>query len=422
MWPEAKISRGSKESSYMAVTKGEGLLSALFYRNYRYLWASTLGVATVASVEQVVLGWLVLELTNSPALVGVVAACRFAGMGLAPFGGALADRFNRRRILLLMQVAGILYALTFVTLYYTSLLQTWHIFALALFIGVVRGFDNTTRTAGVADTVESRHWTSAVGLLLVSMSITVVIGSLTAGYLFKAIGPGGCFAVMAGAFLFAGLMLFPIGFVVKVKAASQESVWKSVLTGARYIIDDKGLSALMLLATIANLFAFPCTIGIMPVFARDVLHLGSDGLGWLIAAEGVGGLIGALFISSLGKFRHKGWFLIAAMLAWPLLLGIFSLLRLLYISLALLVIAGIARVTAMGFIQVLLLAWSSEEVRGRVMGVRVFVIIMLMVGNLLSGAGASLWGSAIVFQVNALLCIVTTVFTIVWAPVLYRRQ
>ena len=92
------------------------------------------------------------------------------------------------------------------------------------------------------------------------------------------------------------------------------------------------------------------------------------------------------------------------------------------ISLALLVIAGIARGMAMAFIQILLLVWSAEEFRGRVMGVRMFVIIMLMVGNLLSGAGASLWGSATVFQVNALLCILTTVFIAIWAPSLHWRQ
>ena len=405
----------------MTIYKQEGLFSALYYLNYRYLCLSTLGTATVVAVEQVVLGWFILQLTNSPSLVGAIAAVRFTGMGLAPLGGALADRFNRRNILFILQCGGMVYASILMLLYYTGWLQVWHVFAVALFSGVVRGFDHTTRQTIIPDLTEGRYLTSATGLIMVSQGLTAVIGALASGYLFEIAGAGGCFAVMTTAFLFAGVALLPIQPGGEKRIAAKQSVWQSTAEGARYITRDRGLSALILLAAIANLCAFPCTIGIMAVFARDVLHIGADGLGLIMAAEGLGGLVGALFLSSLGGFRHKGWLLVGVALAWPGLLAAFSFFRAMPVALTVIAIAGIARGMDMALIQLLLFAWSEAGLRGRVMGVRMFVIITLMFGNFLSGLGAAEWGSANVMLVNASAGILTTLATIFWAPHLYRR-
>lgn len=407
----------------MTVSLRKGPFEALFYRNYRYLWLSTLGTTLVQSMEIVILGWLTLELTNSPSLVGAVAAVRFAGMGLAPLGGVLADRFNRRDLLMLMQGGGILYAGISTLLYYTGLLQVWHLFALGLFSGAFRGVDLTTRQTMVPDVVESRHLTSAIGLLQVSQGLTAVVGALTGGYLYEIVGAGGCFALITGAFLFSGIVLTPIRLAGGTSLVAKESVWKSLAEGTRYIANDRSLSALMLLAAIANLFAFPCTVGVMAVFARDVLHVSSEGLGFLVAAEGLGGLLGSLFLSSLGQFNHKGWLLGAVAVAWPGMLAILSLSNTLPAALFVIAVAGIARGLDMALIQLLLLVWSDAGVRGRVMGVRMFVIIMLTFGNFLSGLGAAEWGAATIILFNALASMLTTLATVLWAPhLLYRPE
>ena len=405
----------------MTIFGQAGVFGALSYRNYRYLWLSTLGTSTVVAVEQVVLGWFILQLTNSPAMVGGIAAARFAGMGLAPFGGALADRFNRRNILFVLQISGVLYTAIFILLYYTELLRIWHVFAVALFSGTVRGFDHTTRQTITPDLVESLHLTNAAGLIMVSQGLTAVIGALAGGYLFNFVGIGGCFAVMTGAFLFAGLALMPIHTKRERSVSLQTSVWRSMFEGGSYIVSDRGLSALILLAAIANLFAFPCTIGIMPVFARNVLHVSAEGLGLIMAAEGLGVLFGALIFSASGQFKYKGWLLVGVALAWPGLLAIFSLLNSMPMALVIIALAGVVRGMDMALIQILLLNWSDTALRGRVMGVRMFVIITLMIGNFLSGLGAEHWGSAMVMFVNASASILTTLATVVWAPDLHRR-
>lgn len=399
-----------------------GILAALRYRNYRFLWGSALGVTTAVSMEMVVLGWLVLELTDSPSLVGLVAACRFAGMALGPYFGALADRLDRRRLLIIVRVAGGIYTLILAVLYYLSLLEVWHIFVLALGGGVVRAFDFTTGNSTVPETVERHHLASAISLLLVAMGITRMIGPLIGGYLFEQTGAGACFAVMAGAYFLASLILSPMRLVSREKPLQQEPVWKSVTGGIQYVLGDRALFSLIILAAIANLFAFPVSMGIMPVVARDVFHVGSSGLGWLVAAEGLGGLIGALLVVPLGRFRHKGWVLILSMIIWPAFLGIFATSHLFSLSLLLLAASGVARGIAMAVIQLLLLSWSSQEVHGRVMGARMFAIVTLPLGNILSGAGAGFWGAATVITVNALACIFTTILTALWATQLRHRQ
>jgi len=207
-----------------AAPEPRGFLAAFRYSNYRYLWGSALGVSTAVSMELVVMGWLVLKLTDSPSLVGLVAACRFVGMLLGPFFGTILDRFDQRRILLTIRATGVIYTITLAALYYTSLLEVWHVFILAICGGIVRGFDQTTSHTIAASTVEKHNLASAVGMLVVGMSTTRMIAPLAGGYLYEQIGAGGCFAVMSAAYLFAFSLFFPMHPVTREKSEYQEPV------------------------------------------------------------------------------------------------------------------------------------------------------------------------------------------------------
>jgi predicted MFS family arabinose efflux permease len=160
----------------------------------------------------------------------------------------------------------------------------------------------------------------------------------------------------------------------------------------------------------------------MPVFARDLLHLEASGLGWLNAAVGLGGLIGALVASSLESFKHKGWLNIIALVAWSAFLVAFSSSRSFPISLVLLVFVGIFQILTFTIIQLLLFSWTAGEVRGRVIGVRSFAVVMAPVGSIFLGFGADLWGVATAIMISASACILATVLTALWAPELRQRQ
>ncbi len=167
---------------------------------------------------------------------------------------------------------------------------------------------------------------------------------------------------------------------------------------------------------------FPCTMVLMPVFARDVLNIGTSGLGWLLAAQGLGRFVGAFLTSASGKFKHKRWLLVGLMIASPVVLGIFAITRVFATSIGLIVLVGLSHGVAMALIHVLLLTWSSEEFRGRIMGVRMSVIVFEAIGSLIAGVLANLWGIATVMVVNALACVLAVIFTTVWAPELRQRQ
>lgn len=406
----------------VSVIEQRGPLSAFRYPNFRYLWSSNLGATIAVWMDLVVIGWLVLELTNSPALVGLAGACRFAGTGLGPFLGAIADRFNRKRILLIVRGAGMGYPLILALLYYFSLLQVWHIFILVFYGSFVMVFNMTTVNALAADVVERRSLTSAVGMIGVGMGITTILGPLVGGYLYAYAGVGGCFLIMAAAYLYSCIALVPMRFKASQKPDYSESVSRTVIVGITYVWNDRSLLTLMIFAAITNFFIFPCTMVLMPVFARDVLDIGTSSLGWLLAAQGLGRLVGAFLTSALGEFRHKGWLLVGLMIVSPILLGSFATTHVFSASVGLIVMVGLSQSVAMVLIQILLLTWSSEEFRGRVMGVRMFVIVFEAAGSLIAGALANLWGIATVMVVNAVACVFTVIFTTVWAPELRQRQ
>jgi MFS family permease len=206
------------------------------------------------------------------------------------------------------------------------------------------------------------------------------------------------------------------------RPTTQESMWESLVAGLRYIKKDRTLLALILLAALINLFIFPYWFTLMPIFARDILHTGASGYGQLMAAIGLGFAVGPLITASLPSSVNKGKLLIAVTFAWPVVLMIFAVSRLFPLSMVLLVFTGIVQGMAITLIQSLLLMWSSEEMRGRVSGARAFAIGTLPLGNLLTGAGASLWGAPTMLLINVSAAILITILVTIWASELLKRK
>jgi len=409
-------------SSSETSSKQYSFLAAFQYRDFRFLWGSQLGATIAFWMEMMVVGWLVLELTDSPALVGLAGACRFFGMGLGPLFGAVADRFDRKRTMLIVLLAGTVYPLIFIVLYFTSLLQVWHIFILVLFGSIVWGFNMTIVNALVADITEAHSLASTIGMLRVSMGLTSILGPLIGGYLYEYIGVALCFSIIAAAYLFACLMLLPMKSATKVQPTYGESLWRSVSNGIIYIKNDRALFALIIFAALANLFIFPSSMVLMPVFVREVLGVGVTSLGLLLAVQGAGRIVGAFITSTLGRLKHKNWLVIIVMIIWPAVFSIFATLREFHISLAIIAIVGVGQAIAMSLIQILLLMRSSEKFRGRVMGIRMFVILFEAVGSLIVGALAGLWGIATVMLASAVSCVLTATATSIWASELRQRS
>lgn len=404
------------------VPEKTGLLSAWQYSQYRLLLISSLGFYTGRWMETVVGAWLVLELTNSPFQVGLLGTCRFLAMLLGPFCGTISDRFNRRRILIMIQVVYATGALIIMMLFIASRLEVWHIFAFTIVGGISYTFDFSSRYAAAADIVKSQHLVAAVSLLNVSQGITSIFGPLLGGSLLGLIKVSGCFALITGSFLLSFLMLLPLKISVPAKPTAQESMWRGLVEGLVYIKKDKTLLALILIAALVNLFVFPYWFTLIPLFARDILNTGAGGYGQLMAAIGLGYTVGSLLTAALPDFINKGKLLIAVAIAWPAILIIFANSGMFALSLILLVFTGIAQGMTVTIIISLLLKWSSAEMRGRVTGIRAFAISTIVLGNLFTGAGAGLWGAPTMLVVSASTSILITIIITIWASELLRRK
>ncbi len=406
----------------MPVSKLRGPLAAYRYRDFRYIWGS--GVATYAgfSIEQVIVGWLILEMTNSPALVGLVATCRFAGFWFGPLWGIVADRFNRKYILIAATAASSVIMFILTALAYTQSIQIWHIFILMFLAGATRNLIQITGQSALPDIVDKRDLSSAVGMRMVAWGITLMTMPLAAGYLYEQIGAPGCFAAMAGINLVSCLLILPLRLTGGGKTGNGESLWRSLAEGVSHITRDKSLIGIMLLSAVANFFIWTCVVSILPVFTRDVLAVGAVELGWLTAAEGLGGLLGALLSSSLGSVNRKGWLPIIAMISWASLLIIFSSLRWLPLSLGLLIGIGICRSLTFSTFHILCLTWSPEVIRARVMGIYFFTVGSSPLGSLFLGIGADWWGSAMVIFISASISLGLTLIISLWASELRQRE
>ncbi len=397
------------------------LLAVWNYPQFRLLFVSSMGTFVGRWMETVVGAWLVLEMTDSPFLVGLLGTCRFVSMLLGPFCGTIADRFNRRKILITVQVVYAVSALIIMALFQTSHLEVWHLFLFTLVGGISYTFDYSTRHATAADIVKRHHVVAAISLLFVSQGSTTVLGPLLGGSLLEVIGASGCFALIAASFGLSFFSLLPMKIETPPLPAAREPMWQSLVAGFRYLGQDRALSALILIAALVNLFVFPYWFTLIPVFARDVLHTEVIGYSQLMAAIGLGNTVGPLLVAIMPDSIRRGRLLVAVTVVWPTMLVLFAFSRVFSVSLAILVVAGLNQGMCMALIQSLLLMRSTEDMRGRVSGARAFAVGTMPLGNLLTGAGAGFWGAPTMLLVNSAAAIVISIIIFAWASALHKR-
>ena len=333
----------------------QGFLAAWRYRDYRLLCVSTLGFHSAHWIEAVVISWLILELTDSPFLVGLLGACRFAAMFLGPFCGTISDRYDRRLILIIVQLALAAASLIMMGLFLSSRLESWHLFFFTISSGIGFTLNFSTLYATASDIVKGSHLFSAISLLMVATGVTTVFGPLLGGSLLGVIGGSGCFALMAAGYLGSFILLLPMKVTVPERVKTKASVWQNLVAGLRYIKNDKALLALILLAALANLLILPYRYTLIPLFARDIFHTGAGGFGQLLAAVGLGATLGSLAPGVLPRTLNQGRILLIISIIWPMLLMILSTTRMLPLSILLLIVAGVAQGISMALIQSLLL-------------------------------------------------------------------
>ena len=277
-------------------------LSALRHRNYRLYWFGQLFSVLAQNMEHVAQGWLVLELTNSPLALGLTGlAHAIPTITLTLVGGAIADRADRRRIMIASQTGAALIFLTVAALVLTGRVALWHVMVLAFVSGSIRAFDRPSRMALLPQMVPREDIPNAVAIGGTIWQLCRLIGPAAAGVLIYLFGVGPTFLACSLGSAIAVTLWLAIRTVQPAITASGRGLLKNMLEGVNFIWKNELYYTLMWMTFFNSVFGMSYLI-LMPVFARDILNVGSQGFGFLQTAGGAGALIGTL--SVLKFFRH----------------------------------------------------------------------------------------------------------------------
>ncbi len=338
--------------------------------SYRRLWLSGLCVNGARWMDMVLLGWLAFQLTDSPFMVAVAAFARSAPMMLlGPFTGLLADRMHRGRVLLFTQSLGLVTGIALAAVFASGRGGFWPMVGLEVLFGALWAIDFPARRTALYALVGPRRVASAVSLETVSMQVAKMVGPVLAGVGLARYGPAPCYAAVA-VFYAVGLLVF-IGLPARIGGPSGRdtaSVVSSLGAGFREAWREPTVRAVLVITVLMNVLFFPYQ-HMLPVFARDVLRVGPEWLGALIAADGLGALLGALAIASRRGFLSHGRLFALAVLVAPLLLLAFTGLRWGWACLAVLVLMGAAESGFAAMQSTLVLLSAPAESRGRAMGI-----------------------------------------------------
>lgn len=384
------------------------MFRSLHQRDFRLLWL-TIGLGNFGNwMETLVIAWVVLERTDSALLLGLVAAARFSGSLLGPLGGLVADRFDRRRVLVLLQAVHLAQAGVLLGLLLMDRASPGAIIGLVWARGIIQGLDYPARQSLIRDLVGRESVTNAIALNRVALDATTILGPLLGGAFTELFSPATGYAL---AFSLYVASFVPLVMIRSRPTSVREGArWRNLVAGLGYARVNQAVGLLLVLALLANLLGYPFMYSLLPVYARRVLGVGPVGLGVLMASAGLGSVLGSLVMALSSKEGRNGRLLMAGFLSWASLITLFALSRWFGLSVALLLLAWAGQALGINMVNSLLLTVSKPEMLGRVMGVRAMTIGLQPVGNLMLGAGADALGAApalIISSLGLLLSVLT---------------
>jgi MFS family permease len=381
-------------------------LGALAHRNFR-LFIAGQGISLIGTwMQSIALGWLVLELTNSPFAVGLNSALRsFGVLLLTLYAGIVADRVDKRRLIILTQTLQMVEALVLAVLVWAHVVAVWQVMVLAVFFGIVTAFDIPVRQAFVVELVGKDDLMNAIALNSSMFNAARVVGPAIAGLLIGIVGVGTCF------FLNGVSYIAVIGGLLAMRLPSSGprpvagSAWGGFREVLQFLRSERRVSTLILLTSVLSIFGFPFLV-MMPVFARDVLYVQAGGYGALTAAVGVGAMLGALAIAiNSRRLTSRGGLMVTGGTAFGVLIAMFALSRSFALSLVLLALAGCAMIVNNALTNTMIQTIVPDHLRGRIMGFYSFVFVGLSpLGAFQAGAFAERFGAPWAVGVGGLVC------------------
>lgn len=388
------------------------MFRTLRYRNFRIFFIGQ-NVSLIGTwMQQIAMSWLVYRITNSALLLGVVAfSSQIPTFILSPLGGVAADRFNRRKLLIITQGLSAAQAFIMAALTLTGVIHVWHIIVLGIVMGCINSFDIPARQSFLVEMVEKKeNLGNAIALNSLMFNASRLIGPSIAGLVIVVLQEGMCF-LLNGVSFFAVLCSL---FLMRIKPRSSRprriAVLEELKEGFKYTFGFEPIRLILLLLSIISIMGMSYVV-LMPVFAKDVLKGGPQTLGFLMAAGGVGAIAATIYLASRKSILGLGRLIPVSATVFAVGIILFSLSRTLWISMAVLAISGFGMMTNMAACNTILQTVSDDDKRGRVMSFYTMSFMgMAPIGSLAAGALAGSIGVTGTLMIGSTICIVASVF------------
>ena len=352
----------------MEIFKNKGAFRALQYRNFFLFWSSYF-VSNVGSwMQSVAQGWLLFDLTSSPFYLGLFSCLRMV-MLVCFFilGGIMADRLDRRKVMLFIQITSALTALSIAVLVSLKMIQVWHIFVLGAITSTAWAFEQPVRQALIPQLVSREDLVNALALNAIIWNGAGFLGPALVGILVGPIGIDGCFYVNVLSYLAVITALLRIKLPRHDANRTHASVLQSLKDGLSYVRSQPVIATFLVVSAFFNIFGRSYGT-LLPVFAKEILSLGASGLGFLAAAPGLGTIIGSLTLASLGRVEAKRARLLAILLAFSIALFAFAGSRNFDLTFVCLIFVGALATAFETLLQTSIQLQVVEAFRGRVLG------------------------------------------------------
>jgi predicted MFS family arabinose efflux permease len=386
--------------------------SALHYRDFRLLWFGAFTSTVGTFMQTLAQAWLVYTMTNSAFLLGVDGFLSTGPMLLfSVFGGVIADRVARKKIMLLSQYLQMSFALILALLVYTHQVKVWHIFVMSFLTGSVQSFSGPAYASLLPLLVRREDVPNAVAMNSMQFNLARVIGPALGGVVFGLWGPAACFTINGLSFVAVIIAYSVISIPPVHERKSGKGMFEEMKEGFRFVTTRRPLLLLTFLAFAGTFLGMPL-FTMLPVVAKKVFGLGPQGLSLLQADYGIGSVVGALFIAASSYATNKGRIALLMQLVFAFCLGVFGLSRNLVSSVIIAFVAGACIVGVVSLYSSLVQLMVTDAMRGRVMSI--FMLAFrggMPLGNLVAGYVAQRWSISLALAVNgAVLAVVALIF------------
>ena len=395
--------------------------SALRHDNYR-LWFFGMLISVVGTwMQNTAQGYLVYDLTKSPAYLGYVGFVAGIPTWLFTlYGGIITDRVNRRTLLIITQSLMMVLAFVLAGLVFSGAVQPWHIVLLAFLLGTVNAFDMPARQAFVNELVPHEDLTNAIALNSTLFNAALIVGPAVSGFTYALVGPAWCFTINGITFIGVLAALFLMKLKPFVRTPHPNRVWVDLKEGLRYIRSDEVTIILLIGLIMFGVFGGGI-LTLLPAWAVNILGGDVKTNGWLYSFRGIGAVISGLMIAALGRRNVRGRIWTMGSFLLPTAMLVFAMVRTLPVSLLLMILIGWGFLSALNTSNAMIQTRSPDHLRGRGMGVFTLMLMGgLPLGSILAGSLADRFGEPATVILSALVLAAFAAVVFLWRPTLRR--